>query len=114
LYLSYARRICCCVCPHPPNTFAFLQPLHRDLLAAEPRARHTVQQFASQFMPSGAASRSLRLNPRLLGRLTGNVWVEDSAGNRVDIGLAVKNAKQGLCVPCEHAGATVCCRLRAC
>jgi hypothetical protein len=76
-----------------------LQPLHRELLAAESRARHTVQQFSTNFMPSGAASRSLRLNPRLLGRLTGNVWVEDSGGNRVDIGLAVKNAKQGLCVP---------------
>jgi hypothetical protein len=35
----------------------------------------------------------------MLGRLTGNVWVEDSQGERVDIGLAVKNAKQGLCVP---------------
>jgi hypothetical protein len=80
-----------------------MQPLHRELLAAESRARHTVQQFSAQFMPSGAASRNLRLNPRLLGRLTGNVWVEDSNGNRVDIGLAVKNAKQGLCVPGERS-----------
>jgi hypothetical protein len=88
-----------CVLDTPASS---LQPLHRELLAAESRARHTVQQFSSQFMSSGAASSSLRLNPRLLGRLTGNVWVEDSAGNRVDIGLAVKNAKQGLCVPCEQ------------
>ncbi|WIA37566.1 hypothetical protein OEZ86_014473 [Tetradesmus obliquus] len=86
-----------------------LQPLHRELLAAESRAKHTVQQFNTHFMPSGAASRSLRMNPRLLGRLTGNVWVEDSGSNRVDIGLAVKNAKQGLCVPAlcrpAHEGA---------
>lgn len=44
---------------------------------------------------------ALRINPRLLGRITGNVWVSDG-DNRLDIGLAVKNAKQGLCVPSEH------------
>lgn len=74
------------------------------MLLAESRAKHVVQQYATEYMPSGAASRLVRLNPRLLGRLTGNVWVEDSAGSRVDIGLAVKNAKQGLCVPGEDPG----------
>eukprot|EP00775_Hariotina_reticulata_P001729 gene1729-2072_t len=74
-------------------------PLHQELLAAEARARHTVQQFAVDYLPSGMACRQLRVHPRMLGRLTGNVWVEDNQGERVDIGLAVKNAKQGLCVP---------------
>jgi hypothetical protein len=58
-----------------------------------------VAQAAPQFLLAGAACRQLRVHPRALGRLTGNVWVNDSAGERVDIGLAVKNAKQGLCVP---------------
>lgn len=78
-----------------------VQPLHRELMHAEGRAKQIVQQYAQEFCPSGAACRMLRVNPRMLGRLTGNVWVDDSRGERVDIGLAVKNAKQGLCVPCE-------------
>lgn len=78
-----------------------VQPLHRELLQAEGRARHIVQQYSLEFYPSGLACRQLRVNPRMLGRLTGNVWVDDSKGDRVDVGLAVKNAKQGLCVPCK-------------
>ena len=78
-----------------------LQPLHPELLLSESRARQTVQQYAQQYVPSGAACRQLQVHPRLLGRITGNVWVNDSSGERVDIGLAVKNAKQGLCVPGE-------------
>lgn len=78
-----------------------IQPLHRELMLAEGRAYHIVQQYAQEYLPSGMACRQLRVNPRMLGRLTGNVWVDDSKGERVDVGLAVKNAKQGLCVPCE-------------
>lgn len=84
------------------NGYVFrVQPVHQELLQAEGRARHIVQQFAQEFFPSGVACRQLGVNPRMLGRLTGNVWVEDSQGQRVDVGLAVKNAKQGLCVPSE-------------
>lgn len=82
--------------PAPPS---HTQPLHPELLLSEARARQTVQQYALQYILSGVACRQLGVHPRLLGRITGNVWVNDSSGERVDIGLAVKNAKQGLCVP---------------
>jgi hypothetical protein len=63
-----------------------------------------VQQHALHYNLSGQVCRQLGVHPRLLGRLTGNIWVNDSSGERVDIGLAVKNAKQGLCVPGEAQG----------
>jgi len=31
----------------------------------------------------------------MLGRLTGNVWVEDNRGERLDIGLAVNECRTG-------------------
>lgn len=78
-----------------------MQPLHPELLQTESRARQVVQQYALHYVLSGQACRQLGLHPRLLGRITGNIWVNDSSGERVDVGLAVKNAKQGLCVPGE-------------
>lgn len=85
-------RLPCFSCP-------VLQPIHPELLLSEARARQVVQQYALHYVLSGQAARQLGVNPRLLGRLTGNIWVNDSCGERVDVGLAVKNAKQGLCVP---------------
>lgn len=95
--VSYALLSATVSCP-------VLQPLHPELLLSEARARQVVQQYALQYVLSGQAARQLGVNPRLLGRLTGNIWVNDSCGERVDVGLAVKNAKQGLCVPggCLH------------
>ena len=59
--------------------------------------------FASHpavFMRSGAMARKLRLSPRLLGQLTGQLFVKlDDAGTKVDVGLNLKSAKHGLCVP---------------
>ena len=59
--------------------------------------------FASQpavFTKSGAMARKLRLSPRLLGTLTGALWVRlDDAGAKVDCGLNLRSAKHGLCVP---------------
>jgi hypothetical protein len=93
-----------------------LQPLHPELLLSEARARQVVQQYAVHYVLSGQAARQLGVNPRLLGRLTGNIWVNDSCGERVDVGLAVKNAKQGLCVPggCGGAGCWVSVGLKRC
>lgn len=90
--VSYALLSATVSCP-------VLQPLHPELLLSEARARQVVQQYALHYVLSGQAARQLGVNPRLLGRLTGNIWVNDSCGERVDVGLAVKNAKQGLCVP---------------
>ncbi|KIY96312.1 5'-3' exoribonuclease 1 [Monoraphidium neglectum] len=73
-------------------------PARHDAAGAAKRGRQVVREYPIQYMPSGVAARALRVNPRLLGRVTGNVWVGDG-DNRVDVGLAVKNAKQGLCVP---------------
>lgn len=86
---------CCSSAPRSPS----LQPLHPELLLSESRARQVVQQYALHYALSGQVCRQLGVHPRLLGRLTGNIWVNDSSGERVDVGLAVKNAKQGLCVP---------------
>jgi 5'-3' exoribonuclease 1 len=63
-----------------------------------------VASFAVTYQPSGMVARQLRLNPRVLGRITGNVWVGLDGDERVDVGLAIKNAKQGLCVPGERGG----------
>ena len=59
--------------------------------------------FASHpavFTRSGAMARKLRLSPRLLGQVTGQLFVRlDDAGTKVDLGLNLKSAKHGLCVP---------------
>jgi hypothetical protein len=86
-----------------------LQPIHPELLLSEARAKQVVQQYALHYVLSGQACRQLNMHPRLLGRLTGNIWVNDSNGERVDIGLAVKNAKQGLCVPGKALVGLRCC-----
>ena len=53
----------------------------------------------ARFERSGQLARRLRLSPRLLGQLTGSVWVRVDEATRLDCGLNLKNAKQGLCVP---------------
>lgn len=94
--------------PSLTHTRYTVQPIHPELLLSESRARQVVQQYAVQYSLSGQICRQININPRLLGRITGNIWVNDSAGERVDIGLAVKNAKQGLCVPGESVRVCVC------
>lgn len=51
-----------------------------------------------RYMPTGQIARSLNMNPSILGRITGSLWV-DTADGRADIGLCVKNAPKGVCVP---------------
>jgi 5'-3' exoribonuclease 1 len=72
------------------------------------QAAHTARRILSNFnnvnyQPSGQVARKLGVSPRTLGRMTGNVWVkvgeERSRGDRVDIGLCVKNGAKGLFVP---------------
>lgn len=70
----------------------------RDAGGAARLAKRLVQQATPSYLMSGVAARQMRLDPRVLGRLAGNVWVNDGE-TRADIGLAVKNAKQELCVP---------------
>ena len=49
-------------------------------------------------MPSYEIARSLGITPRCLGLLTGNFNVSVD-GKRVNLGLCVKDAQKGLCVP---------------
>ena len=48
-----------------------------------------------RYIHSAEASKRVGVSPRVLGRLTGNVWVTEGE-ERHDIGLAVKNAQKGL------------------
>lgn len=49
-------------------------------------------------MPSYEIARSLGITPRCLSLLTGNFNVSVD-GKRVNLGLCVKDAQKGLCVP---------------
>lgn len=55
----------------------------------------------SGFMPSNVVARKLGINHRSLGRLTGNVWVRigEGRGDKIDIGILVKNHAKELHVP---------------
>ena len=95
------------LCAPPPSIAAnrlcpprLPPPLGRVPAAGARLAKRLVQQWATVYTPSGAAARQLRMDPRILGRITGNMWVSDGE-TRVDLGLAVKNAKQMTCVPGE-------------
>lgn len=102
----------------PVRTYCVrVQPSTEDANAAA-MVKNVVRQAVIQYIPSGSAAKVLGINPRTLGRITGNVWVGDGDA-RADIGLAVKNAKQGLCVPgklstcchmtyADNGGAAVC------
>ena len=50
------------------------------------------------FQPSYEISRSMGITPRCLSLLTGNYNVS-AAGKRVNVGLCIKDAQKGLCVP---------------
>jgi 5'-3' exoribonuclease 1 len=62
-------------------------------------AKRAFAGTAARFERSGALARRLRLSPRLLGQVTGTVFVRIDDATRVDCGLNLKNAKHGLCVP---------------
>jgi hypothetical protein len=62
-------------------------------------AKRAFAGTAARFERSGALARRLRLSPRLLGQITGGVWVRIDDSAKVDCGLNLKSAKHGLCVP---------------
>jgi len=73
-----------------------------SVLPEAPDAGTAKRVFAGapgRFERSGAVARKLRLSPRLLGQLTGAVWVRIDDSAKVDVGLNLKSAKHGLCVP---------------
>jgi len=74
-------------------------PLNSAQVAAA--AKRLLLNIQSTAVPSGAVARRLGVAPRVLGRMTGNVWVKtgEGRGDKVDVGLLVKNAKLGLYVP---------------
>lgn len=62
-------------------------------------ARRLLCNTGTRFDKSGALARRLRLSPRTLGQLTGSIFVRIDEREKVDLGLNLKNAKAGLCVP---------------
>eukprot|EP00798_Chlamydomonas_sp_ICE-L_P005709 gene5709-12771_t len=61
-------------------------------------ARRIVVSNAPKYILSGEVARRIGSSPRVLGRITGNVWLTEGE-DRFDVGLAVKHAGKGLCVP---------------
>lgn len=62
-------------------------------------AQRLLCSTATRFDKSGALARKLRLNPRTLGQITGSVFVRLDDREKIDLGLNLKNARAGLCVP---------------
>jgi hypothetical protein len=51
-----------------------------------------------RYCPQHVVQRKLGVSGRTLGRITGNIWVNDG-DSKLDLGLAVKAHGKGLCVP---------------
>jgi hypothetical protein len=64
-------------------------------------AKRIMKDINATFIPSGQVARQLKVGPRSLGMLTGNLWLKvgPDRGDRIDIGLAVKDGRNSLCVP---------------
>jgi hypothetical protein len=71
-----------------PTAGAWPQPTRRDAPLA-PQVR---------YCPQHVVQRKLGVSGRTLGRITGNIWVNDG-DSKLDLGLAVKAHGKGLCVP---------------
>jgi len=61
-------------------------------------AKRIVAAHEPTYIHSSEVARRKRFNPRVLGRITGNVWFTEGA-DRYNLGLLVKEASRGLCVP---------------
>jgi hypothetical protein len=72
----------------------------KALEAASRRTKQIVAEHATIYTHASTIANELRMSPRVLGRITGSLWLGEG-GDRCDIGLCVKNAKEGLCVPGE-------------
>ena len=84
-----------------------LKPASAAAAAAGGAARRILATVSVQYLPSGSVARRLGLSPRALGRITGPFFVPLPGGkaggrfgpDKVDVGLCVKHAGRGLCVP---------------
>ena len=76
------------------NASSFVLLIHLFLL----RTSHERWLCQVHYMPSYEIARSLGITPRCLGLLTGNFNVSVD-GKRVNLGLCVKDAQKGVCVP---------------
>ena len=65
-------------------------------------SRRILKGVGQRYMASGEMARKLGVNPKVIGCLTGAVWVQESAkasrGDRVDVGLNLKHNGKMLCV----------------
>jgi 5'-3' exoribonuclease 1 len=65
-------------------------------------SRRILKGVGQRYMASGEMARKLGVNPKVIGCLTGAVWVQENAkasrGDRVDIGLNLKHNGKMLCV----------------
>uniref|UniRef100_A0A061R927 5'-3' exoribonuclease 1 n=1 Tax=Tetraselmis sp. GSL018 TaxID=582737 RepID=A0A061R927_9CHLO len=68
-------------------------------------AHRIIANTTQPMIPSGQVARQLRMNPRVLGTISGSVWMQ-AGDERFDVGLAVKHAGNELCVP-EYCQANV-------
>ena len=84
-----------------------LRPPSAAAAAAGGAARRILATVSVQYLPSGSIARRLGLSPRALGRITGPFFVPLPGGrqggrfgpDKVDVGLCIKHAGRGLCVP---------------
>lgn len=90
-----------CNSHHTPYTPATRHQVpSKALEAASRRTKQIVAEHATIYTHASTIANELRMSPRVLGRITGSLWLGEG-GDRCDIGLCVKNAKEGLCVPGE-------------
>ncbi|KAG2430247.1 hypothetical protein HXX76_010345 [Chlamydomonas incerta] len=61
-------------------------------------AKRVVERFAVKYYTSSDVAHRVGVTPRLLGRITGNMWARDG-DDRSDLGLAIKTSSRDVCVP---------------
>ncbi|KAJ9516877.1 hypothetical protein QJQ45_027272, partial [Haematococcus lacustris] len=61
-------------------------------------ARRAASTHAPRYLHSSEVARKLGVNPRVLGRISSNVWITEGE-DRYDVGLAVRSPAKGMCVP---------------
>ena len=65
-------------------------------------ARRILQGVGQRYMQGGEVARKLGVHPKVVGQITGAVWVQENAKasrhDRVDIGLNLKHNAKNLCV----------------
>eukprot|EP00884_Botryococcus_braunii_P018829 jgi/Botrbrau1/562/Bobra.0010s0030.2 len=75
-----------------------IEPTTPAVIAAASTAKRILASVKVQYEPSGLVARKLGMFPRILGKVTGNLHVEEG-DEKFDIGLCVKHGGRGMCVP---------------